>query len=73
LVEKTLKSGVYLSCPNNRKQAAEEEPVKKRKGKAAEEPANVVTCSFSKKIAEAPAEPAPPARYQTKPEPIPVG
>ena len=33
LVEKTLKSGVFLVCPNNKKTAAEEEAPKKRKKK----------------------------------------
>jgi DNA topoisomerase I len=75
LVEKTLKSGVYLACPNNRKPSAEEEPVKKkRKTKGEAEPEATVNCSFSRKIGE----PPPPVsieamRYQTKPEALPVG
>jgi DNA topoisomerase-1 len=73
LVEKTLKSGVFLVCPNNRKTAAEDEPVKKRKGKAAAEAAASVTCSFSKKIADPPPESIEATRYQTKAEPLPVG
>ena len=74
LVEKTLKSGVFLSCPNNRKGAAEEEAPKKRKKKKddAEEVAETVTCSFSKKIAEPQVESVESMRYQTKAEPLPV-
>jgi DNA topoisomerase I len=73
LVEKTLKSGVFLVCPNNRKNAAEEEPVKKRKGKAAADAGESLTCNFSKKIADPPPDPVEAARYQTKAEPLPVG
>jgi DNA topoisomerase I len=73
LIEKTLKSGVFLVCPNNRKSAAEDEPVKKRKGKAAAETAESVVCNFSKKIADAPSESVEAARYQTKAEPLAVG
>ena len=73
LIEKTLKSGVFLVCPNNRKSAAEDEPVKKRKGKAAAETAESVACNFSKKIADAPSESVEAARYQTKAEPLAVG
>ncbi len=75
LVEKTLKSGVYLVCPNNRKTSAEEEPVKrKRKAKGEAEPEAAVSCSFIKKIAEPAApEPIEAMRYQTKAEALPVG
>jgi DNA topoisomerase-1 len=52
LMEKTLKSGIYLVCPNNRKPAPGEEEVKKRRKKGEEEPA--VACNFSKRIADAP-------------------
>jgi DNA topoisomerase-1 len=62
LLEKTLKAGVYLVCPNNKKVAEEDSP-KKRKKKAVEEEAPTVVCTFSKKIADAPlpaAMPPPP-------------
>ncbi len=62
LVEKTLKSGVFLECPNKKK-SAEEEAVaaKKRSKKAAvtveaEEAAKVV-CSYSKRIGDPPPPP----------------
>jgi DNA topoisomerase I len=58
LVEKTLKSGVYLECPNKKK-AAEEEAAPKKRGKktapAAEE--STVVCSYSKRIGDAPPPP----------------
>jgi DNA topoisomerase-1 len=57
LLEKTLKSGVYLVCPNNKKAAAEDDSGKKRKKKVVEDEGPVVHCTFSKKIAE----PQPPA------------
>jgi DNA topoisomerase I len=58
LMEKTLKSGVYLVCPNNKKPAAgEEETTKKRKKKGEAE--SEVACSYTKRIGDAPAEPAP--------------
>ena len=53
LLEKTLKSGVYLVCPNNKKTTAEEEAPKKRGKKAAESAASVA-CSFIKRIADPP-------------------
>jgi DNA topoisomerase I len=58
LVEKTLKSGVYLECPNKKKPAEEEAAPKKRGKKTApvaEEPA--VVCSYSKRIGDAPPPP----------------
>ena len=61
LVEKTLKSGVYLECPNKKKAAADEEAAPKKRGKksaAAEAPAeNAVVCSYSKRIGDAPPPP----------------
>ena len=57
LLEKTLKDGVYLVCPNSKKTAESAEP--KRRGKkkkdAAEPTAVVVKCDFSKRIGDAPA------------------
>ena len=74
LVEKILKSGVYLACPNNRKPSAEEEPVKKkRKTKGDAEPEAAVSCTFIKKIADPQPESVEAMRYQTKPEALPVG
>jgi DNA topoisomerase I len=73
LIEKTLKSGVYLVCPNNRKPAAEEEPAKKRKGKTAAAAAESVNCSFTEKIADPQPESIEAMRYQTKAEVLPVG
>jgi DNA topoisomerase-1 len=56
LVEKTLKSGVYLECPNKKKGAEEEKP--KKRGKKTAEPAeNAVACSYSKRIGDAPPPP----------------
>jgi DNA topoisomerase-1 len=59
LVEKTLKSGIFLECPNKKK-AAEEEPAPKKRGKkaapVAEEGAKIV-CSYSKRIGDAPPPP----------------
>jgi len=58
LVEKTLKSGVYLECPNKKK-TVEEEAAPKKRGKktapAAEE--STVVCSYSKRIGDAPPPP----------------
>ena len=74
LVEKTLKSGVYLVCPNNRKPSAEEEPVKtKRKAKGEAEPEATVSCTFIKKIADPQPESVEAMRYQTKAEALPIG
>ncbi len=59
LLEKTLKSGVYLVCPNNEKQnAAEEKRGKGRGKKADEEPAvhaKTVVCHYEERIGDAPA------------------
>jgi len=59
LLEKTLKSGVFLVCPNLKKTAEEETAAKKRgkkKAPVAEEGAKVV-CSYSKRIGDAPPPP----------------
>jgi DNA topoisomerase-1 len=60
LLEKTLKSGVYLVCPNNEKQnAAEEKPGRGRRKKKVEDasavPANTVVCHYQERIGDAPA------------------
>jgi DNA topoisomerase-1 len=58
LVEKSLKSGIYLECPNKKRSAEEEVVPKKRakKGAPAETGAKVV-CSYSKRIGNAPPPP----------------
>lgn len=56
MVEKTLKTGVYLECPNKKKSAEEETP-KKRGKKAAETAEGAVVCSYSKRIGDAPPPP----------------
>jgi len=58
LVEKTLKDGIYLECPNKKKGAEEVTAPKKRakKGSAPAETATVV-CSYSKRIGNAPTPP----------------
>ena len=58
LVEKTLKSGIYLECPNKKKGAEEEAAPKKRSKKAAVEAApGAVVCTYSKRIGDAPPPP----------------
>jgi DNA topoisomerase-1 len=59
LLEKTLKSGIFLECPNKKK-AAEEEVAPKRGKKAAAAPAEEgakVVCGYSKRIGDAPPPP----------------
>jgi DNA topoisomerase-1 len=57
LVEKTLKSGIYLECPNKKK-AAEEEVAPRKRGKKAAAPAEgAVVCTYSKRIGNAPPPP----------------
>jgi len=57
LVEKTLRSGVFLECPNKKKAAEEEVAPKKRTAKGAGKgvaPAeNAVKCSYSRRIGDA--------------------
>jgi DNA topoisomerase I len=53
LLEKTLKSGVYLVCPNNKKPSAEEEAAPKKRAKKGAPEADVA-CSFTKRIGDAP-------------------
>ena len=48
LLEKTLKDGVYLVCPNNKKTAAEEPKRRGKKKKEAEEP--TVKCDYSRLV-----------------------
>ncbi|GGH15955.1 type I DNA topoisomerase [Silvibacterium dinghuense] len=61
LMEKTLKSGVYLVCPNNKKPSAGEEETPKKRAKKGE-PETEIACSYTKRIGDAPPpEPADPA------------
>ncbi|MFP5207813.1 MAG: type I DNA topoisomerase [Acidobacteriota bacterium] len=57
LVEKTLRSGVYLECPNKKKSAEEDTSSRKRSKKAAEPAESAVACSYSKRIGDAPPPP----------------
>jgi DNA topoisomerase-1 len=58
LVEKTLRSGIYLECPNKKKAAEEEVTPKKRAvksaGKGSAPVESAVSCSYSKRIGDAP-------------------
>jgi DNA topoisomerase-1 len=54
LLEKTLKSGIYLECPNKKKAAEEEAAPKKRASKTAALVESAVACSYSKRIGDAP-------------------
>jgi DNA topoisomerase-1 len=53
LLEKTLKSGVYLVCPNNKKPSADEEATSKKRRKK-DEPESAVACSYTKRLGDAP-------------------
>jgi DNA topoisomerase I len=55
LVEKTLKSGIFLECPNKKK--SPEEEARPKKGKKSAEPAATVVCHYSKRIGDAPPPP----------------
>jgi DNA topoisomerase-1 len=60
LVEKTLKTGIFLECPNKKKGAEEETSPKKRAamGKAAAAGTDAaVVCSYSKRIGDVPPPP----------------
>jgi len=53
LLEKNLKAGAVLVCPNNNRKAAEEEEQPKKRGKAAkaaEQPAAAVKCDYSRPL-----------------------
>ena len=65
LMEKTLKSGVYLVCPNNRKPTAEDDAGPRKRKKGEEEPA--VQCSYNQRIADAPARENTPGEAAVKP------
>ena len=51
LLEKQLKDGTFLVCPNNKKTAAAEEPKRRSKKKKAAAEESTVKCDFSKLIA----------------------
>jgi len=59
LVEKTLRSGIYLECPNKKRPAEEEAAAPKRRGKKAAPAAEgkAVACTYSKRIGDAPPPP----------------
>ena len=58
LVEKVLKTGLYLECPNKKKAAEEEVAPKKRAKKTTPAAAeSAVVCTYSKRIGDAPAPP----------------
>jgi DNA topoisomerase-1 len=63
LLEKTLKSGIYLECPNKKKGAEEEAAAPKKRSRkgAAPEPESTVACTYSKKIGN----PPPPPKAET--------
>jgi DNA topoisomerase-1 len=64
LLEKTLKSGVFLVCPNNKKPSAEDEEAPKKRAKKGESESDVA-CTFTKRIGDAPVaevKPAPTAK-----------
>ncbi len=60
LLEKTLKSGIFLECPNKKKAAEEEVVAPKKRGKKTPEPEpqTSVVCSYSKRIGDAPPPPS---------------
>jgi DNA topoisomerase-1 len=67
LIEKTLRSGIYLECPNKKKGAEDEGTPKKAAKKSAGKGAAKVaaadaggSCTYSKRIGDAPPPPAPP-------------
>ena len=51
LLEKNLKSGAVLVCPNNKKTAEEDEKPKRGKKKAAAEETPMVKCDYSRPVA----------------------
>jgi DNA topoisomerase-1 len=65
LMEKTLKSGVYLVCPNNKKPSADDDAAPKKRTKKGA-PESDVACSYTKRIGDAPkpdeSKPAPTAK-----------
>ena len=61
LLEKTLRSGIFLECPNKKKGAEEEAAPAKKRGKKttpAEAEKPTITCTYSKRIGDPPPPPA---------------
>jgi hypothetical protein len=56
-VEKTLKSGVFLECPNKKKTVEEEVAAKKRAKKGVPTAESAVVCGYSERIGDAPPPP----------------
>jgi DNA topoisomerase-1 len=55
LIEKTLRSGIFLECPNKKKAVEEDVAAPKKRGaRSVEAPAAPVECSYSKRIGDAP-------------------
>ena len=54
LVEKTLRSGIFLECPNKKKAAEEVVAPKKKSAKSAAVAEPSGTCTYSKRIGDAP-------------------
>jgi DNA topoisomerase I len=54
LLEKTLKDGVYVVCPNSKRSAESAEPKRRGKKKKEAEPVAPVKCDYSRQIAPAP-------------------
>ena len=57
LLEKTLRSGIFLECPNKKKSAEEERASKKRAAKGAGAAVSGGACTYSKRIGDAPPPP----------------
>jgi DNA topoisomerase I len=59
LIEKVLKSGIYLECPNKKKGAEEDAAAPKRRGKKTTpiEEEKAIVCTYSKRIGDAPPPP----------------
>ena len=56
-MEKTLKSGIYLECPNKKKGAEEETAEEEGQEGRAAEPGAEIVCHYSKRIGDAPPPP----------------
>ena len=54
LVEKTLKSGIFLECPNKKKTVEEEVAAKKRVKKGVASAESPMVCTYSERIGDAP-------------------
>jgi DNA topoisomerase-1 len=77
VMEKTLKSGVYLVCPNNKKPGAaadakRDTKKKTRKANAQEDEPVAITCTFTERIGDAPEKPIEAAPAASKREALAV-